>query len=218
MAHELRLTLWLCSSRAATAATISTGALSASRSCSTTLARSKQCARSTAPRSDAGERPYNLSISIGIASQDPGEACSIEELMARADEAMYADKRAARTRPRLLIADDDADLCLLVERMFAADYEITTVDTGADAIRYGLAEPVDLILLDLHLPERTGTDVVRRLQDGSPSSRIPVIMIIAAGEHLELENLRAGVADFMIKPLDLGVLQARMENALKRRV
>ena len=64
----------------------------------------------------------------------------------------------------------------------------------------------------------TGTDVVRRLQDGGPSSRIPVIMITAAGEHLELENLGAGVADFMSKPLDLGVLQARMENALKRRV
>jgi PleD family two-component response regulator len=53
-----------------------------------------------------GDRPYSLTLSVGLANLAPGSG-TIEELMEQADAAMYEDKIAARRLPRVLVVDDD---------------------------------------------------------------------------------------------------------------
>ena len=77
-----------------------------------------------------------------------------------------------------------------------------------------------MLLLDLNLPDMPGAEVLRRLRALPGADRIPVIVITGAtgatGQDAELECLQQGADDFIVKPFDFSVLEARMNNVLHR--
>ena len=166
-------------------------------------------------------RPYKIAMSVGAAQYDPSVPCPIEELIERADAAMYEDKMAGTKAKRfsLLVGDDDPSICNLIEAMFSDDYDISKAYSGKEVLEAAATRRPDLILLDLHLPDMLGTDVVKDLRRDPNTKLTPVIMITGDGHtHSESESLRAGVDDYVAKPFDEDALRARMDLVLKRKL
>jgi len=116
---------------------------------------------------------------------------------------------------RVLVVDDEPQfLRALKTSLRAAGYEVETATTAEEALTsIGLAPP-EAVILDLVLPDRTGTEVTRELRGWS---QIPVIVVSAVGEEGEkIAALDAGADDYVTKPFAIGELLARLRAALRR--
>jgi diguanylate cyclase (GGDEF)-like protein len=119
-------------------------------------------------------------------------------------------------RPRLLLAEDDADDRAVLVEALEGDYEIAALGAGDEALEAARELPPDLALLDLHLPGLDGLDVLEALRADPHTAEIPVILI--SGEADDATRVRAldlGAADFLQKPISLGELRARIERTLR---
>ena len=116
---------------------------------------------------------------------------------------------------RILIIDDDVELCSLVTRFLNG--EGFAVDRAADAsqgIGLALAGSYALIMLDVMMPELSGFDVLRRIRE---SSRTPILMLTARGDtHDRILGLELGADDYLPKPYDPSELAARIRAILRR--
>ena len=112
--------------------------------------------------------------------------------VARAEEAM-------RKHARLLIVDDDPDLCDLVQRYLEAEgFVISVVHSGTEGSHAGSSGNYDLIVLDVMLPDIKGFDVLRELRS---RVRTPVLMLTAKGDEFDrVLGLQMGADDYLAKP------------------
>jgi len=126
------------------------------------------------------------------------------------------------TRPKLLVVDDDHELCsMLVEYLGPEGFATETVGTGPlalDRLAHGssglVRSPVDLVVLDVMLPELSGFEVLRRIR---ATSRMPVIMLTARGEEVDrVVGLEMGADDYLGKPFNPRELVARIHAVLRR--
>jgi two-component system KDP operon response regulator KdpE len=116
---------------------------------------------------------------------------------------------------RILVVDDEPQfLRALQTNLRGAGYDVVGAATGEEALAAaGLREP-DAIILDLVLPDRRGTDVLRDLRRWT---QVPVILVSAVGEEAEkIAALDAGADDYVTKPFAIGELLARLRAALRR--
>ncbi len=121
----------------------------------------------------------------------------------------------------VLVVDDDPSLRQVLERVLAFEgYDVESAHTGYDALERLQAPPrgsatIDLMVLDLGLPDIDGLDVARRLRaDGHV---LPILVLTARGEVGDrVTGLDAGADDYLAKPFDLTELLARV-RALRRR-
>src|SRR5688572_28724411 len=117
---------------------------------------------------------------------------------------------------RLLLVDDDPD-SLALAKMNLAGYEIRTAADGEEALETAIADPPDLILLDVMLPKTDGFEVWRRLRSNPRTANVPVILVTARTLALDsLVGLTAGADDYSINPYDPVELVARVRTALRR--
>jgi two-component system OmpR family response regulator len=94
-------------------------------------------------------------------------------------------------------------------------FEVTTAQTGADALRLARGHPFDLVVLDVMLPDTDGFEVVRRLRAGG--SRVPVIFLTARDtQDDKVTGLTLGGDDYLTKPFGLAELAARIRSVLRR--
>jgi len=118
-------------------------------------------------------------------------------------------------RRRLLVVDDDDDIrLLLAELLRGADYDVETATDGRAALRAFHANPADLVILDLSMPELDGFETLERLRDLSDA---PVILLTARGGEIDkVRGFRAGADDYVVKPFGRQELLARIEALLRR--
>jgi PleD family two-component response regulator len=127
---------------------------------------------------------------------------------------------------RILIVDDSEDGCAVAEAMLiAAGYQnIRTADSAVQAYRFlgidGLAtdEPplVDLVLLDIVMPDVDGIEACARIRSEPRYAHVPIIMVTSLSDMDSLANaFVAGANDYITKPLNHIELQARVRSALK---
>jgi two-component system response regulator CpxR len=116
---------------------------------------------------------------------------------------------------RVLVIDDDAELCKLVTRYFAREgFEISWAPNGTVGVERALAEDYSLIMLDVMMPGTDGFDVLRRIRQ---QSRTPVLMLTARGDtHDRIRGLEMGADDYLPKPFDPAELVARIRAILRR--
>ncbi len=119
--------------------------------------------------------------------------------------------------PRALIIDDEPDIRELLEltlgRMGVDTHAAANLSEAHDALR---RQPFDLCLTDMRLPDGSGIDLVRTLQEQHPDT--PVAVITAYGNmESAVEALKAGAFDFVSKPVDLEVLRSLVTTALRLR-
>jgi phosphoserine phosphatase RsbU/P len=125
----------------------------------------------------------------------------------------------ADAAPLLVIVDDDAtSRALLGRALSAAGYNCRELDNGRDALRLVHNEPASLILADFKMPGFNAAEMLRELRsDRDPTiAQIPVIIMTGHGEN-EVLCLEAGADDFVIKPINVPVLRARIETQLRLR-
>jgi two-component system KDP operon response regulator KdpE len=117
---------------------------------------------------------------------------------------------------RVLIVEDEPGLRrALVINLRARDYEITAVGDGAAALAAAAAEPPDVVILDLGLPDMDGTDVIEGLRGWSQA---PIIVLSARqAQGDKVVALDVGADDYMTKPFGMDELLARLRAALRRR-
>jgi len=112
----------------------------------------------------------------------------------------------------LLVEDDDGVGDALVEALSAAGHRPTRARRGADALTGH--HHADLVLLDLGLPDLHGLDVLRKLRKVTD---LPVLVLTAHGdERSVVRGLRLGADDYLVKPVRLAELLARMEAVSRR--
>ena len=116
---------------------------------------------------------------------------------------------------KILIIDDDEDLCELVgEYLTVEGFEVATAHDGTEGLAQALDSDPDLIILDVMLPSKNGFDVLRELRE---TSSIPVLMLTARGEDMErIVGLEIGADDYMPKPFNPRELVARIRAILRR--
>jgi two-component system response regulator PilR (NtrC family) len=119
------------------------------------------------------------------------------------------------TRPKVLIVDDEPDLCELLGITLARmDVDSEAVNDLASARRTLQKKPFDLCLTDMRLPDGDGLDLVEWMQDHAPE--IPVAVITAHGNvEAAVRALKLGAFDFVSKPLDIGDLRKLVGQALR---
>lgn len=114
----------------------------------------------------------------------------------------------------LCVDDTPVNLFLLVE-LLKASYRVKTATNGLHALQIVSANPPDLILLDVMMPEMDGYEVCRRLKAEEVTARIPVLFLTAKTQpEEETHGLNLGAADYIHKPISPPILQARVQHHL----
>lgn len=119
-------------------------------------------------------------------------------------------------RARILIVEDNRTLALGLSRSLeASGYEVTVAGDGQAGLRSALDPSLDLAVLDLMLPERSGLEVLRELR--AEGSSLPVLILTARGREIDkLRGFRLGADDYVVKPVGVLELEARVEAILRR--
>jgi DNA-binding response OmpR family regulator len=105
--------------------------------------------------------------------------------------------------PQIMVVDDDADtVSILARHLQREGFVAIEAVSGAECLRLAHENPVDVILLDLMMPEMDGFQVCRKLKEDPVTAEIPVIMVTARDElDARAEGMRLGVSDFLAKPV-----------------
>ena len=116
---------------------------------------------------------------------------------------------------RLLVVDDDTELCSLVTRYLELEgFQVDTVNNGQEGIERALSGEYSLVVLDVMLPGVNGFDALRRIRT---ESRVPVLMLSARAEDVErIVGLEIGADDYLAKPFNPHELVARIRAILRR--
>ena len=118
---------------------------------------------------------------------------------------------------RILVVDDDPTVSDVVARYLDhAGYAVAVVADGKVALDKAVADPPDLVVLDLMLPGMDGLEVFRRLREHAP---VPVVMLTALGDETDrLVGLELGADDYVTKPFSPRELVLRVQSVLRRSV
>jgi two-component system phosphate regulon response regulator PhoB len=118
---------------------------------------------------------------------------------------------------RILVVDDEADLRNLLHfNLRVAGYEVDAVGTGADALRASAANPPTVLVLDIMLPDLSGTEVCRRLRADPALHDIAVMMLTARDdEHDRVLGFEAGTDDYVAKPFEVAEVVTRVRMLVR---
>jgi two-component system phosphate regulon response regulator PhoB len=120
---------------------------------------------------------------------------------------------------RILVVDDEPDLLELVRvNLSQAGFEVETAETGRQALERARRSAPDLLILDLMLPDLSGTEVCRHLRADSSLKDIPIIMLTARADEVDrVVGLEIGADDYVTKPFSPRELTLRVRAVLRRR-
>jgi two-component system response regulator MprA len=117
---------------------------------------------------------------------------------------------------RILVADDDRAVRDALRRALSlSGYEVRTADGGQQCLTEVAGAAPDAVVLDVGMPHVDGLEVCRRLRHAG--NRVPVLMLTARDAVSDrIEGLDAGADDYLVKPFDVGELEARLRALLRR--
>ena len=119
-------------------------------------------------------------------------------------------------RGRILIVDDEEDIReTLADRLEAEGYEVVTAVNGVEALQHIRSAELDLVLLDLQMPQMDGMEVLQQL---AAESLDPTVVVITAYGTIEraVQAIKAGAYDFIPKPFEPDHIRAVVEKAMER--
>ena len=183
-------------------------------------------------RSDVAKKSNGLAtVSIGLASC-PDDATTVRNILNKANEALtkaklqgknnihFAENNADKgfdNRPTILIVDDDfQNLKLLEGMLFPIDCELIKATNGIDTLSVVQKTAVDLIILDVMMPEMDGYEVCQQLKTNEATRLIPVVLVTALDDReAKIKGINAGADDFITKPANKMELLARTKSLIR---
>ncbi|MCH2173540.1 response regulator transcription factor [Myxococcota bacterium] len=119
---------------------------------------------------------------------------------------------------RVLVVDDEPDILELVRlNLMQSGYEVETATTGAEALACLERSSPNLVVLDLMLPDRPGTEICRQIRSRPEWSELPVLMLTAKGEEIDrVVGFELGADDYVTKPFSPRELLLRVQAILRR--
>ena len=116
---------------------------------------------------------------------------------------------------RILVVEDDVEIRRLVASALAASgHDVESAATGMEGLEGAVRGAVDVVILDLGLPDVDGTDLLKMIR---AVSAVPVIVATARGDDPEVvKTLDAGADDYLVKPFSTSQLEARIRAVLRR--
>jgi putative two-component system response regulator len=171
-----------------------------------------------------------VTVSAGLATFQKN--ATRENLIAKAQEALLLAKMRGKNRvlfiekevslvpedkPRVLVVDDEPiNLKVMEATLQGLNYEVLKAAGGEEALHLVHKADVDLILLDIMMPDMDGYQVCRRLKENETTRLIPVIMLTAlSGTDAKVRGIEAGADDFITKPPNRTELLARTQSLVK---
>lgn len=116
-------------------------------------------------------------------------------------------------KPKILVVDDQPINIQVIHQIFASDYQVFMATSGPQALQLCRANPPDLILLDIVMPDMDGYEVCTQLKADLATRDIPVIFVTAHTEaDQETRGLEVGAVDFITKPVVPAVVKARVRT------
>ena len=121
--------------------------------------------------------------------------------------------------PRVLIVEDEPNIVLSLEILLhRAGYETVSAGDGEEALELILRTRPDVVLLDIMLPKRNGYEVCRAMKSDAALASIPVIMLTAKGQEVEiLKGLELGASAYIAKPFGNAEVLEAVRAALESR-
>lgn len=119
---------------------------------------------------------------------------------------------------KILIVEDETDIReLLTYNLHLEGFEVVGVGNGEDAFRALSSESIQLVVLDLMLPDISGLEICRYIRRDSVMSRLPVIMLTAKGEEVDrIVGFELGADDYVTKPFNIREMVLRVKAVLAR--
>jgi len=157
---------------------------------------------------------------IGASSTKPTSSVTsdayVQEALACLPRPASAKVDEGSVRPRILLADDNADMRDYISSLLRADYEVTAVADGHAALAESLRSPPALVLTDVMMPRMDGFELLTALRSHEKTRTIPVVMLSArAGEEAKVEGLEMGADDYLVKPFSARELRARVASQIE---
>ena len=118
---------------------------------------------------------------------------------------------------RILVVDDEQDLCEILQYNLETEgYEVHTANSAEEALSLPL-ETFNLILLDVMMGEMSGFQMALKMKENPVTAHVPIIFITALeGEDSLVRGLNIGADDYMVKPLSVREVKARIKAVLRR--
>ncbi|MBN2470329.1 MAG: response regulator [Anaerolineae bacterium] len=115
--------------------------------------------------------------------------------------------------PRVMIVDDDRTTVTLLETLLSLDgFDVSRVGRGGDVLNRARQDSPDVFLIDFHLTDMDGSEVVGILRSTREFEHTPIV--IASGMNVEQEALQSGATLFLLKPLEPATLATTLKSLL----
>jgi len=126
--------------------------------------------------------------------------------------------QASAESPRTVLVVDDLVENIDILRRFLTPmgFQVVAANCGEDALRFAMGNPPDIVLLDLAMPGMSGLEVCKELKQNPETRHVPVIIITGVADRdANVRATAAGADDFLPKPFDRVLLEARLRSSLK---
>lgn len=118
--------------------------------------------------------------------------------------------------PRVVVADDDADILRLIERRLSRrGYDVVTASNGAEALAAVAAGAPQAVVIDWLMPSMSGSQVCEALKSDPGTASIPIILLTAKAADADLaEGLASGADAYLTKPFEINELDALVRSVI----
>jgi signal transduction histidine kinase/DNA-binding response OmpR family regulator len=180
----------------------------------------------TIPLGSAHLPADRIGIARSLATTNVHAGAFVEEALRwlpdRGEAEIAGAPRLDGDRPRVLVADDNADMRDYLTRILEGRYRVEAVTNGAEAMESIRTSPPDLVVSDVMMPKLDGFGLLAGIRRDERLRGIPVVLLSArAGEESRIEGLQAGADDYMVKPFSarelLACVSSHMQLARLRR-
>ena len=121
-------------------------------------------------------------------------------------------------KPSIMVVDDDPICVKIVESILAKDYSLKLFHKCNVALDYAFANPPDLILLDILMPDMDGFQACRLIRENPELTNIPIIFITSKNDTGYISyGYSVGASDYLLKPIDASILIAIINKHLKNK-
>ncbi|MFL9484279.1 two-component regulator propeller domain-containing protein [Chitinophagaceae bacterium LWZ2-11] len=124
----------------------------------------------------------------------------------------------ANEKQSLLVIDDDNELRNYLKNVFSEHYKVYDASSAEEGIKIAHKQLPDLIISDIMMKGESGIELCKVLKGDETVSHIPIILLTGtSSDELQLEGMQSGADDYIKKPFDKNILEARVQSILKRR-